>query len=147
MPVLRFSKSALGAVVDVGLLPATRQLNSKPAWPIPPSSVPLKMLIDTGADYTAVDVRKIARWGLTPSTWYPSQTMGGTSNVDVYDLHLTILDGPGGQSFWDIDQLPVSARLNSPFHGMPYAGVIGRDVLDRGTFFYGGSVGRCRLRY
>jgi len=72
---------------------------------------------------------------------------GGTTNVDVYDLGLTILDGPGGKAFWQIGQLQVSARVNSPFRGMPFKGVIGRDVLDKAMFFYGGSAGRCRLRY
>jgi hypothetical protein len=144
MPILTFAKSALGAVVDVRLLPSHAQLTAQAGVVATPAD--FKMLIDSGAEHTAVDESKIVPWNLYPATFYLSQTLGSRNTVQVYELAITIL-GQNGHFAWAIDALRVTARTNSPFTGLPYEGVIGRDVLDRGLFVYDGISSRCTIAY
>ena len=149
MPLTAFPKSALGAIVDVTLLPSSRQRLSPAGLRHPPVAIHLKMLIDTGADNTAVDSKQIdAAWKLTPRTYYLSQSMGSQNRVSMFDLDLAILDGQGtGSTFWRHDPLLIACRSNDPFAGLPFNGVIGRDVLDLGLLIYDGANSRCTLGY
>ena len=146
MPALTFAKSPLGAIVDVSLLPSHRQSKVRPTLQgLQPES--FRMLVDTGAENTAVDASKIAAWSLHRATFYTSQSMGSANVVDVYDLSLSIMGSNGQGLFWKLDPLRVSERRNSPFAGLPYAGVIGRDVLDKGLFVYDGYHAHCVLAF
>ena len=113
-------------------------------WSLPPSA--FKMLIDTGADHTSVDASVIAPWGLHAGTAFKSQTMGGIVAARAYDVALSIRDSKGNLVI-QFDPLPVVARRNSPFDGLPFLGLLGRDVLDRGVFFYNGKGTYCTLAF
>ena len=131
--------------MDVKLQPSAAQRRAIPSaagWGL----VAFKMLIDTGADHTAVDVAKIAPWNLYPATFYLSQSMGSLNTVQVFELAISIF-GSTGQLEWNIDPLLVTARTGSPFDGLPYHGVIGRDVLDQGLLVYNGASSHCTLGY
>jgi hypothetical protein len=104
------------------------------------------MLVDTGAEHSAVDESKVAGWSLYPSTFSLSQTLNGLSKVRIFESAITIFE-PYGQFSWEVDGLLVSARPGSPFSGLPYEGLIGRDLLDRGFFVYGGASHRCAIAY
>lgn len=149
MPAIAFPKSALGAIVDVVLLPSSRHRLSPVGLQHPPAPIQLKMLLDTGAENTSVDSKQIdAAWNLTPRKFYLSQSMGSLNKVAQFDLDLVILHGQQGPGpFWSHDPLLIACRTNDPFNGLPYNGVIGRDVLDRGLLFYDGINGRCTLGY
>lgn len=144
MPVLTFAKSALGAIVDVSLSPSTRlqKVHAGNAWP----PVTLHMLIDTGAEATAVDHDLIASWQLQPHSFVLLQSSGGINRTPKLDLALTILS-PSGASWHVHDGLLVTAHRTRPYAGLPYGGVLGRDVLDRGRFTYDGRAHRCELEF
>jgi hypothetical protein len=147
MPYMTFPKSPLGAIVDVSLLPSGRKTAVR-SGPAASQSVTFRMLIDSGAEHTGVDASKIAPWGLNRATFYLSQGINGpVSTVDVYDLSLSIMGANGSGLFWTLDPLRVTERKDSPFRRLPYAGVIGRDVLDTGLFVYDGSHSHCVLAF
>jgi len=149
MPAIAFPKSALGAIVNVALLPDSRHRLAVQSLLNPPAEVHLRMLLDTGADNTCIDGQHIdAAWKVVPHAFYLSQSMGSLNRVPVFHLELKIMSGPNATvPFWVHDPLRITCRGNNPFVGLPYAGVIGRDVLDRGLLIYDGINGHCTLVY
>ena len=148
MPLLAFSKSTFGAVVDVRLMPSVAQLRMLGNRAAKVNANSFKMLLDTGAEHSAVDETMVsASWGLYPTTFAISQTLNGRrAHVPIYELAVTIFD-PNGNFAWEVDALQVSARAGSPFDETPYHGVIGRDFLDRGLLVYGGATSKCTIAY
>lgn len=149
MPATAFPKSALGAIVNVALLPSSHFRLATPGLLHPPAEARIRMLLDTGADSTSIDCRHIdAAWNVVPQTFHLSQSTGGRNRVPVFYLELKIMSGPSGTvPFWIHDPIEVATHSNNPFDGLPYGGVIGRDVLDRGVLIYDGINGHCTLAY
>lgn len=74
--------------------------------------------------------------------------MGSLNRVPMFDLELKIMSGPNATvPFWVHDPLLIASRSNNPFGDLPYDGVIGRDVLDRGVLIYDGINAHCTLAY
>jgi hypothetical protein len=148
MPYLTFPKSPLGAIVDVSLLPSSRKAAVRAGSPTLQAAT-FRMLIDSGADRTGVDASIIAPWGLRRSSFYLSGGINGgpPSQVDVYDLSLSIMGMGGAGLFYKFDPQPIGERKGSPFNGLPFDGVIGRDVLDKGLFVYDGYHSHCVLAF
>lgn len=144
MLTLRFSKSQLGPIVDVRIEPsadASAQISAAGRTAQVPIAV--RMLIDTGAEQTAIDEDKISHWGLFYVSAGFVATMAGSKPVRSYDLQIQ-LSAPGAASPWLVGPVVVMARPLA-FEGRPYAGVIGRDVLDRAVFTYNGPKHYCTI--
>ncbi|UXH78360.1 retroviral-like aspartic protease family protein [Roseateles amylovorans] len=147
MPVLTFSKSQLGPIVDVLIAPGREAAQRLPATggTAPPLPQPIKMLVDTGAETSALDEALIEPWGIPYVRAGWARTMNGTKPVRMYELALSIR-GQAGQPSWNVDSLVVTAR-QEPFVGAPYAGLIGRDLLDRAVFLFNGPGHQCTLAF
>lgn len=143
MLALRFPKSTLGAIVNVTVDPSADAAAA--AGPSASGSIAVKMLLDTGAEQTALDESRIAQWGLFYVSAGFVNTMTGTKPVRLYELQLKLRapDAPDSDDSWTVGPLVVMARPS--FEGRPYAGVIGRDVLDRAVFTYDGPAHRCTI--
>ena len=79
MPVLRFAKSSLGAIVDVSLQPSSRLRAAYGNARSAPNALSLKMLIDTGAESSAVDLDLVSPWNLQPASFVVLQSSGGVT--------------------------------------------------------------------
>lgn len=146
MPVLTFAKSQLGPILEVTIAPgrdAMYQLDvgSKPR----PQPQTVKMLVDTGAQGSALDENLVEPWAIPYVRAGWAKTMAGTTPVRMYELALS-LKGQAGQPTWDVDSLVITAR-REPFQGVPYAGLIGRDLLDRAVMIYNGPGHQCTLAF
>jgi hypothetical protein len=137
---LRFPKSTLGAIVDVTIQPSADAVaaTGRPA----PAPIKVKMLLDTGADQTALDEGQITQWGLIYVSMAFIGTMNGTRPARSYELQLQ-LSAPGAKEAWAVGPLIVMSRPS--FAGLPYVGLIGRDILDRVVFTYDGPAHRCAI--
>jgi len=146
MPVLTFSKSQLGPILEVSVWPGTEAANQlRHAGKDVPQPSQLMMLVDSGSEGSVIDESLIRPWN-TPyvsSAW--AATIAGRKPVQQYEVALSIRGQPG-QPAWNIPSLLVSAR-QSPFTGMPYLGLIGRDILDRAVFVFNGPAHHCTLAY
>jgi hypothetical protein len=144
MPILRFPKSTLGPIIEAVAAPT-------PEWLVElnkirrqhPSPASFKMLIDTGADESALDEDLLTGMGLvyTSSGWV--RTLNGTKPVRRYDVTLTLYDAQKRES-WTTSSLVVVAR-QQPFEGRPFHGLIGRDILDQAVLTCDGPGHRCSL--
>jgi hypothetical protein len=146
MPELKFPRSTLGPIVHVTISPSTRsttptsQISSASSYS---QSVP--MLVDTGAERTLIDEALIDVWGLVyvSASWVT--TINGTKPVRSFEISLSLgASAPASQLC--LDPLIVMAR-RSPFQGMPFRGLLGRDVLSRCVFVYNGPNHECSLSY
>lgn len=146
MPVLTFPKSSLGAIVDATLAPSdgALQLLSQ-AGRLQPAPTQIKLLIDTGGESTAIDETLIDPWGLPYVSAGFVETMAGSKPVRYYDLSLRFT-AADGREVWTFEPIVIMAR-RSPFQGMPYSGLIGRDILDRVVFTYDGRAHRCSIDF
>jgi hypothetical protein len=99
-------------------------------------------LVDTGASSTCIDKRFIAALGLTPTgsipMLTPSSQAGVPHLVSTYDVHLAVPTGHGGGATHSIPVLPV---MECDFTGQTIDGLIGRDILNKAHFSYGGPGG------
>lgn len=144
MLTLRFPRSQLGPIVDVQIEPSTEAAAQISAsGRAAPTPLALRMLIDTGAEQTAIDEDKISHWGLFYVSAGFVATMAGSKPVRSYDLQIQ-LTTPGAVRPWLVGPVIVMARPLA-FEGRPYAGVIGREVLDRAVFTYNGPGHHCTL--
>lgn len=146
MPVLTFPKSQLGPILDVTIAPGREAMKQISAAGQPrPSPQTVKMLVDTGADKSALDENLIEQWGIpyVQAGW--AKTMAGTKPVRMYELALS-LKGQAAHPTWDVESLVITAR-REPFQGMPYSGLIGRDLLDRAVFVFNGPEHHCTLTF
>jgi hypothetical protein len=146
VPVLTFPKSSLGAIVDATLAPSdgALQLLSQAGRP-QPTPTQIKFLIDTGGESTAIDEALIDKWGLPYVKAGFVATMTGSKPVRYYDLRLRFA-AANGQEVCTFEPIVIMAR-RSPFEGMPYSGLIGRDILDRVVFTYDGRGHRCSIDF
>ncbi len=144
MPSLQFSKSTLGAIIDVLVVPSalgTEQLRL--AGRAPPAPLRIKMLVDTGAERTAIDEASLDAWTLPYVSLGWARTLVGIKPIRSYELDITL---SAQSSFWKVEALEVMAR-REPFVGSPYHGLVGRDILDQALFTYDGPKHRCSLEF
>ncbi len=146
MPVLTFSKSQLGPILEVSVWPGAEALKQlKLAGQPVPQPTQLKMLVDSGSEGSVVDESLIRPWNTPYVSLAWAATITGRKPIQQYEVALSIR-GQAGQTAWDIPSLLVCSR-QSPFTGMPYQGLIGRDILDRAVFVFNGPAHHCTLAY
>ncbi len=143
MLTLQFPKSTLGPIVDVTIEPSSEAVaaTGRPA----PAAVKVRMLLDTGAEQTLLDEDQIAGWGLVYVSMAFIAGVTGTKPARKYDLNLRLSAPDAGSSkdCWPVGSVTVTSRPS--FDGLPYVGLIGRDILDRAVFTYDGPGHRCTI--
>ena len=116
----------------------------KAGLPVPPY-VTGNFLIDTGASCTCVDPDLVAPLSLaiigTVAIQTPS-TAGTSHACNQYDASLFIPNGNNGGHF--VDAIPL---IETVLSSQGIDGLIGRDVIDRCTLVYNGTLGIVTLAY
>jgi hypothetical protein len=148
MPILSDVLTAEGALVDllVGLSAATIHALRTAGRPVP-SPLPVRALIDTGADMTCVD-RNVLQglplaWGGMALANVP--THGGITIAAQHEVTLTIVH-PSGNPSDDLIE-PNLYVLELPLASLGFQALIGRDVLARCCFRYDGPASQFDLEY
>jgi predicted aspartyl protease len=100
----------------------------RPGDPIP--SMPVLLLVDTGAKSTFIDKRVAMALSLPSRTTTHLHTGTGAAEVNVYIGDLAFPAMSISWSDFRLPELPNSLRYCS--------GVLGRDVLNAGTLYYDG---------
>jgi hypothetical protein len=113
--------------------------------PIPPL-VPGRGLVDTGASVSAIDRRVAQQLGLAAigSTLIHTPSTAAQPHLAVlFDVSFAIL-----MDYQLMHLLPVSFLvIESDFSAQGFLALIGRDVLDHGTFLYHGQAGMMSLAF
>ena len=96
-----------------------------------------KFLIDTGASATAISPGIAQRVGLRSVGKQPVWVPAGLASLNFYLVDLLVIFGdpssgwpPGNIPTFAVQNLPVIEYLGDTRH---YEGLLGRDILDRGT--------------
>lgn len=130
MPVLTFASSPDGLAVEVliGLSRANAQAR-RTAGQAVPQPVPLRALIDTGADMTSIADAAVAPLELLPVGPLMVNTANGQVIVNRYAVSLTIL-APGGNAARNLvrQNQPVLGMANAPIN---FDAIIGMDLLSK----------------
>ena len=146
MPILRFPKSTLGPIIEAIVAPTPGWLTELDKAGLQhPSPASLKMLIDTGADESALDEDLLSGMGLAYAGGGWVGTLSGTKPVRKYEVSLTLY-GAQKVEHWTRSPLVVVAR-QQPFQGRPFHGLIGRDILDQAILTCDGPGHRCSLEF
>jgi hypothetical protein len=127
MPHLNFDLSADGMVLQamIGLNGPDTTALARSGQPIP-RPVQVRALLDPGSDRTAAAPSVFQQLGLGPFIYGTSQTAGGSFQVNLFRVSLTI-SGPGvtaGPTLVQPDLLV--SELTVP---LPFDALIGLDVL------------------
>jgi hypothetical protein len=118
----------------------------KAAGMVVPQPVTGNFLIDTGASGTCVDATLIAKLGLTPTgsiNIHTPSTNGASHVCNQYDA-MIFIPGAANVGGFLIDALPI---LEANLIPQGIDGLIGRDILDRCTLIYNGSLKVCTIAY
>jgi hypothetical protein len=107
-----------------------------------PEPKQFKMLVDTGADTSVLDEDAAVAFGLPYVRGGWARTINGVRPAQRYEFVLTLF-GQNGVA-WTSGPIRVMARRDA-FVGAPYAGLIGRDVLDGALFIYNAPAHHCTL--
>jgi predicted aspartyl protease len=102
------------------------------------NGVPLRLLLDTGADRTVISPVALARAGIDPSQGTPVQITGVTGSSPASLVSVQRLDVAGAQ----IGPLGVIAHV---VPGQELDGLLGRDVLDAFTVTFDAGQNRVIL--
>lgn len=105
-----------------------------------PAPIPVRVLVDTGARSTCLDLGPLGALGLVPSGTAQIQTAstGGTPvEAPVYDVSIVLLHK--GQKF--IRLFPVVQAIGVSLAGQGIQGLVGRDILSECLFIYDGPSG------
>ena len=146
MPILRFPKSTLGHIIEVVAAPAPEWLAKlNQIGRQHPSPASFKMLIDTGADESAMDEDLLTGMGLAYASAGWIGTLNGTKPARKYEISLTLYDAQKKLQ-WTTAPLSVVAR-QQPFEGRPFRGLIGRDILDQAILTCDGPGHKCSLEF
>jgi hypothetical protein len=148
VPVLRGILQVEGALVDVQLSWSASQARSLrlAQQPVPPP-LDARALLDTGAEITCVDTALVQQLGL-PLAQVALANMpavGGLTAGAQYHAGLTVVL-PSGDPHQDLG-FQTLLILELPLAGLGYQALLGRDVLDRCDFLYGGRRRRFTLAY
>jgi len=146
MPSINVTIGSLGPLVQVVLgLSIPKQGAYTAAGIAIPAPVQGTFLIDTGASGTCADASLIAKLGLTPTgsiNIHTPSTNGKMHACNQYDAMIFI---PGNTtSGFLIEALPI---LETNLMSQGIEGLIGRDILDRCTLVYNGSMKVCTVAY
>jgi hypothetical protein len=146
MPVLTFAAAPDGLAVEVhvGLSRANAQA-LRAAGQALPQPVPLRGLIDTGADYTAVVDAAVASLGLLPLSPFAVNTAGGRTIVNRCAVAFTLLD-PGGNPSRNLVRanFAVLGMANAP---IGFDVIVGMDLLADCLLIQDGPAKRFSLAY
>lgn len=148
MPVLRGILQVEGALVDVQLSWSASQARSLrlAQQPVPPP-LDARALLDTGAEITCVDTSLVQQLGLPLAQVALANVpaVGGLTAGAHYHAGLTVVH-PSGDPHQDL-VFQTLLILELPLAGLGYQALLGRDVLDRCDFLYGGRRQRFTLAY
>lgn len=147
MPSITVGNTQSGPTLNVLIGPSNqlRQVLIDAGAPVP-EPVSGIFLVDTGASNTVIDASLIQSLGLNPTgtvMCHTPSTAGTAVPMYQYDLMIYVPGAVNGQG-WLIDSIPVMA---SSFAGQTIAGLIGRDIIDRGLLVYNGHAGHFTLAY
>ena len=150
MPDLNFTIDPHGPLVNVDICPSSyfQRVNIAPGLPTPAIQC-VPFLVDTGASHCLVDENIIAPLQLFPisGALVHSVSAGATGiKRPIFDLSLLPYSQNPGQG-WLHGSVSVTAEPASSFRGVPYRGLIGRDVLDRCSLFYDGPAKKFRISF
>ena len=156
MPSVGIAITPLGPFIAayVGVSGAKLTALKAQGQPAPPL-VSCRLLLDTGASNTNICKSVLQQLPIvaTGSTLVHTPTTGDTPVArDQFDVNLYIaMQHPGTATgaqqqtpFHTITNLPVMA---SDFVSQGFQGLLGRDVLQMGTFSYLGHLGFCSLSF
>jgi hypothetical protein len=111
-----------------------------------PSAAPAKLLVDTGADRTSIHRSVFAGWIITGSRLVQVIVNGAIVDRECFDVALSILD-KAGRPIVHIDPLEITITDSAFFAKAGFKGLLGRDVLNLGTFLYDAPHGQCVLTF
>jgi hypothetical protein len=146
MPILDLQLTPDGAIITAFVcvsVPRRKALQRK-RQPVP-VSIPVRLLVDTGASCTCLEVGRVTPLNLTPtgkSQLYTASTGASPQPCDEYDASLVVPFSPSGH--FTMDSLPIIEC--QPLDG-PYDGLLGRDVLSHCTFFWNGIAGTFSIAF
>lgn len=148
MPNLNTPISAQGPVVDVfvGVSSARNRALQAAGTPLPPLQR-VRLLIDTGASGTTICSSVMARFSMPPTGQVPVYTPSTGSTpvpMDLYDVNLYFMFPNGNVPPHPIDTVPV---MSADFQAQNIDGLIGRDILQRGSLIYHGDINLCTISF
>ena len=150
MSDLNFVIAPHGPLVLVDICPSTYfQRVNIPAGSSTPVVQRVEFLVDTGASHCLIDEDIIAPLQLFPTSGalVHSVSAGATGvKRPIFDLSLLMYSKNPGQG-WLHGSVFVTAEPGSSFHGLPYRGLIGRDLLNRCSLFYDGPAQKFRISF
>ncbi len=145
MPVLRGRLQPDGAVVDVQVGWSAARIHQLrlAQRPVPPA-IDTRALVDTGAEISCVDGLLIQRLGLPLAQLALANipALGGLRAGAHYHAGVSVVHPSGGPLV-----VPNLLILEVPLTGLGYEVLIGRDLLARCDFLYGGRRQRFAIRY
>lgn len=149
MPKLTLpTDSHLRPLVRVEVKPSIPQQQA--LWANTPHQVPrvtVDFLIDTGATHCLIDEALIAAWRLPKINPKVVLSAGApTAGGFEYDLALRLHTAPSSPS-WHHRVVAVTAAPSTQFHGSPFQGLIGMDVLRLGCLHVDGPASAFELSW
>jgi Aspartyl protease len=105
--------------------------------PVPPGIV-AKLVVDTGASLSAVDISILKQLGLTPKGKTPihtPSTQGQAHLADAYDISILIFGDNALVPCYLLNALPV---IDGNFKTQGFDGLLGRDILKTARMTYSG---------
>jgi hypothetical protein len=141
MPYFTFPLSADGPVVQglIGLNGFRTDLLVRAGQPVP-RPVSVRALLDTGCDMTAIAPAVFQSLGLTPLYGTRTQTAGGSVNVNLYIVSLSVLSPSGSAGLFLVRPNLVVTELTAPLQNIDV--LIGTDILNDCLFILNGRAGQ-----
>jgi hypothetical protein len=148
VPVLKGVLSADGALVEVhvGWSAGQARLLRQAQRPVPPT-LDARALLDTGAEVTCLDTVLVQQLSLPLAQLALANVpaLGGLRAGAHYHASVTIVHPSSDPA--QVLVLQNLLILEVPLAGLGYQVLLGRDVLDRCDFLYGGRRQRFTLAY
>jgi hypothetical protein len=146
MPSISLQISPLGPLIDVQIgVSAPREAALKAAGQSVPNHIVARLLIDTGASGTSIDISIPPALGLTPSGLTSVHTPS-TGNTPVlknqFDVRLTIPHPGINRNFLAIPVIESDLLTSQGIHGL-----LGRDILSFCVLIYNGDTGLYTLSF
>jgi hypothetical protein len=147
MSILAGTVSPSGAIIEIAIgVSGPRADAMRAAGQTPPAPEIINVLIDTGASSSVIDSSVIQKLGLIPTGVTPILTPSTGSvphNCNQYDVALWILMGTQGVHRVSL-LIPV---IEADLSRQGIEGLIGRDVLSKGTLWYNGQQNTLSLAF
>ncbi|HYT91618.1 MAG TPA: aspartyl protease family protein [Gemmataceae bacterium] len=146
MPHLTFPTTADGPTLEVVVSLAGHQLAALQQAGAPfPRALPLRGLIDTGTDVTAIAPRVVQQLGLISRLRASTQTAAGQVKVNLYEVSLTIAGPKVAAGPILVRPTLLVTELAVPLSNLEI--LVGRDVLDECLFGLDGPGGSFLLGF